>query len=347
MINLIGYPERHLRETLTGWGEAPYRTHQILKWIYQDGATRFDGMTNLSKTLRRRLAERFVIRLPRLVARKASQDGTLKFLFETESGDQIESVWMPETNRRTLCISSQVGCRLGCTFCLTGTLGLKGPLTAGDLLGQYLAVQQDLPPEDRVTNIVLMGMGEPLDNYDSVVEALRLWLSPEALRFPTRKITLSTAGLVDKLDRFARENLPVNLAVSLNATDNATRNDLMPINRKFPIETLLACLRRFPVKPNRRITIEYVLLGGINDSGEDAVRLARLLRGLPCKINLIPFNAFPGSPYRAPGPETVERFQQTLLDSHYSVFVRKNRGGDILGACGQLAAQSWPVSAEA
>ncbi|MFQ5483669.1 MAG: radical SAM protein, partial [Nitrospinaceae bacterium] len=217
---------------------------------------------------------------------------------------------------------------------------LKAQLTAGDILGQYLAVNRDLPAADRVTNIVFMGMGEPLDNYQPVVEAIRLLISPTAVRFPTRKVTLSTAGLVDKIQLFDQENLPVNLAVSLNATENRTRDQIMPINRKYPIEILLNCLEEYQIRPNRRITFEYVLLQGINDSQEDALRLARLLRRIPCKINLIPFNGFAGSPYRAPSAGQVSVFQDLLIARHYSVFVRKNRGTDILGACGQLAAES-------
>ncbi len=342
MIDIIGLPEEALKQHLTDWGEASYRTHQILGWIYQRGCRDFEDMSNVSKALKVKLKESFNLRLPVIKSRTRSEDGSIKYLFELASGGQVESIWMPDGDRRTLCISSQVGCRLACSFCLTGTLGLKDQLTAGEILGQFMAVNDDLPQEKQVTNIVMMGMGEPLDNYEPVVDAIKLLISTEALRFPIRKVTVSTSGLVEKIRDFGNEGLNVNLAVSLNATDNETRDKIMPINKKYPIESLIDCLKDFPLKAGRRITVEYVMLGGINDRMEDARRLSKLLSGFPCKINLIPFNWYESSIYKAPDESQVEAFRNYLVSKHYSTFVRKNRGTDILGACGQLAAESFP-----
>ncbi len=340
MINIMGHPERDLCATLQEWGEKPYRAHQIFNWIYHYGVRRFEDMTNLSKALRTRLSETFYIALPVIAERTHSQDGSIKYLFELEDGEKVESVWMPDDNRKTLCLSTQVGCRLACSFCLTATLGLKRNLSTSEIIGQIIAVNEDLEEEDHITNVVLMGMGEPLDNYGPVCEALRLMISPEAMRISTRKITLSTSGLVNKIEEFKNENISVNLAISLNATENATRDTLMPINKKYPIEVLLDCLRTYPLKPTRRITFEYVLLSGINDTDEDAHRLAKLLKGIPSKINLIVFNDFEGADYTSPTHERARAFQDILLNKNHSVFIRKNRGTDILGACGQLAAQA-------
>lgn len=341
MDNLIGCPEKQLERMLSDWREKPYRACQILTWVYHHGVRDFDLMSNLSKDLRSRLKEHFCFALPEIRNKTRSRDGSIKYLFELADGAMIESVWMPSANRDTLCISTQVGCRLACSFCLTGQLGLKRNLSSAEIVGQIIAVNEDLPAEQRPSNIVIMGMGEPLDNYDEVVKAVGLMVSPHAMKLSTRKITLSTSGLVDKIRRFAGENLHVNLAVSLNATEDATRTRIMPINKKHSLEELLRCLRSYPLKPTRRITFEYVLIEGINDSREDAVRLAELLRGIRCKINLIPFNGFHGVDYRPPAEATVLFFHEYLLSKNFSVFVRKNRGTDILGACGQLAALSF------
>lgn len=339
MTNIFGFPHSKLKELLIGWGEKPFRANQILTWIYHQEVFDFDAMTNLSKNLRQKLQGHFYFALPRVANKTVSVDGTTKYLFQLEDGDMIESVWIPDKGRKTLCISSQVGCRLGCSFCLTATLGLKRNLTSSEILGQYLAVNQDMPESGKVTNIVVMGMGEPLDNYESVVDALHLLVSPEGLRVSNRRITLSTSGLVDKIKRYQTEDLQVNLAISLNATEDSTRNKIMPINKKYPIKTLIECLKNYPLKRGKRFTIEYVMLGGLNDTHEDAVRLAGLLKGIPCKINLIPFNRFDGAQYDSPDEDNVLSFQEYLLSRNFTVFIRKSRGSDILGACGQLAAQ--------
>ena len=344
MINLIGYPEEKLKQLFADWGAPGYRVQQVLSWVYLHRVRQFEEMTNLSKDLRARLAEHFVITLPRIAAKTHSQDGSIKYLFDLDNGSQVESVWMPDESRKTLCISSQVGCRLACSFCLTATLGLKSNLTAGEIIGQCLAVNEDLPEGDQVTNVVMMGMGEPLDNYEEVCGALRLLVSPHAMRISNRKVTLSTAGLVDRIRQFAQEGIHVNLAISLNATEDATRDQIMPINKKYPIKALMDCLKKYPLKPTRRITFEYVLLKDINDSDEDAVRLGKLLRTVRCKINLIPFNGYEGSPYQPPSEERIKSFQNYLIQKKFSAFVRNNRGTDILGACGQLAAQSMTGS---
>jgi len=340
MVNLIGTPQDKLKELFKSWGEQSFRADQVFTWVYHRRLKDFGAMTNLSKTLLTRLQDHFYFELPKILEKAVSQDDSIKYLFELSDGATIESVWMPSDSRNTLCISTQVGCRLACTFCQTATLGLKRNLTAGEIVGQILAVNEDLSPEQEVSNVVVMGMREPLDNYEPVVDALRLMVSPQCLRISTRRVTLSTSGLVDKIDQLKNENLHVNLAISLNATTDSVRDKIMPINKKYPIKTLLQSLRSFPLKPTRRLTFEYVLLKDINDSMDDAVRLAQLLKSFPCKINLIPFNASESSYYRPPAQEKTLAFQNYLISKNYSVFIRQNRGQDILGACGQLAANS-------
>ena len=338
-LNLIGFSYTHLQEFLLKHGIKPYRAHQIFIWIYHHKLYDFEHMTNLSKSLRALLKEHFYISVPKIRSTTKSQDGSIKYLFELKDGLTIESVWMPTDQRKTLCVSTQVGCRLACAFCITGTMGLERNLSSDEIIGQYLAVNENMPEEDQVTNVVLMGMGEPLDNYDATIDAIRLMILPEALRLSSRKITLSTAGQVDLIKKFKNEDLHVNLAVSLNATDNKTREDIMPINKKYPIEDLMNCLRDYPLKPSRRFTFEYVMLGGINDRDEDARRLSKLLHGIPCKVNLIPFNKFAASEFEPPSEERIRTFQQYLLSKNHTVFIRQNRATDILGACGQLATQ--------
>ena len=337
MENIIGYPEKSLAILMKNWGEKPYRATQILTWVYHKRVSSFQNMTNLSKSLRERLHESFFFALPRVESRTLSHDGTIKYLFKMEDGSKIESVWMPDEGRKTLCLSTQVGCRLACAFCLTGKMGLKRNLLSAEILGQIMAIDVDLGREKNISNIVIMGMGEPLDNYEETVKALRLIVSPHALKLSNRKVTLSTSGLVDKIERFKNEGLQVNLAVSLNASDDKTRSQIMPINKKYSIRELMKCLSDYPLKPTRRITFEYVLINGINDSLEDAVKLGKLLSGFKCKINLIPFNSFEQTNLLPPNRQKVMAFQEYLMARKHTVFVRRNRATDILGACGQLA----------
>jgi len=338
--NFFGTSETELKEIFCEWNVETYRVHQVFTWVYHYNCRDFSEMSNISKSLRSKLAENFHFSLPKIQQRTHSKDGSIKYLMELNDGAVVESVWMPSDSRKTLCLSTQVGCRLNCSFCLTASLGLKRNLTAGEIIGQHIAINEEMEEKDQITNVVFMGMGEPLDNYVPVVNALRIMTSPEAMKVSTRKVTVSTSGLVDKIKAFQEENLHINLAISLNASDNATRDWLMPINKKYPIEVLIDCLKKYPLKPQRRHTIEYVLLEGINDSDEDAERLAKWLQGVPCKINLIPFNFFDSSEYRPPSENRVLDFQNYLMKRNFSAFIRKNRATDILGACGQLATQT-------
>jgi 23S rRNA (adenine2503-C2)-methyltransferase len=337
--NFFGTSEAKLKKIFAEWNVETYRVHQVFTWVYHYYCRDFSAMSNISKSLRARLAEHFHFSLPKVQQRTHSKDGSIKYLLGLNDGAVVESVWMPSESRKTLCLSTQVGCRLNCSFCLTASLGLKRNLTAGEIIGQQIVINEELEEKDQITNVVFMGMGEPLDNYGPVVDALRLMISPEAMKVSTRKVTVSTSGLVEKMKAFQEENLHINLAISLNASDNVTRDRLMPINKKYPIEVLIDCLKKYPLKPQRRHTIEYVLLEGINDSDEDARRLAKWLKGVPCKINLIPFNSFDSSEYRPPSDQRVLKFQNYLIEQNFSAFVRKNRATDILGACGQLASQ--------
>lgn len=338
--NFFGTTEAELKEIFSRWNVEPYRVNQVFTWVYHYHCRDFSEMSNISKSLRSQLAEHFHFSLPKIQHRTYSQDGSIKYLLELNDGAVVESVWMPSESRKTLCLSTQVGCRLNCSFCLTASLGLKRNLTADEIIGQHIAINQEHEEKDQITNVVFMGMGEPLDNYGPVVDALRLMTSPEAMKVSTRRVTVSTSGLVEKMKAFQKEELHINLAISLNASDNATRDRLMPINKKYPIEILMDCLKKYSLKPQRRHTIEYVLLEGINDSDEDAKRLVKWLRGIPCKINLIPFNAFESSEYRPPSEQRVLKFQSFLIEQNFSAFIRQNRATDILGACGQLATQS-------
>jgi 23S rRNA (adenine2503-C2)-methyltransferase len=292
-------------------------------------------MTDLSKSLRASLSERLAISRLETEKVEASRDGAKKYLFRLDDGKFIESVLIPERDHWTLCISSQVGCAMGCAFCLTGRGGLSRNLEPSEIINQVCSVREDLPDPASLSNIVLMGMGEPLANYENVLQALKTIVGPNGLQFSRRRVTLSTAGIVPRMDELGHA-IGVNLAVSLNATDDDTRNRIMPINRTYPIEALLAACRRFPLPSTRRITFEYVLLAGVNDSPEDAERLAKLLRPIRAKINLIPFNPFKGSPFDKPEEGTIMAFQEILLERHYTAIIRKSKGADISAACGQL-----------
>ena len=337
-----------------GW--PPYRSRQLLQWIYQKGAVDFTEMTNLSKADRRRLEEQAVLGRLGWDRHRLSADGTEKFLFRLSDGQQIEAVLIPgddttepeqrrlpapsnarQAGRLTLCISTQVGCTLDCRFCLTGTMGLVRNLTAHEIVDQVLEVQRYLGHSRRLTNIVLMGMGEPLANYREVVEALSRLTHLKMVGISPRRITLSTSGLVPQIRQLGQTGLGINLAVSLNATTDAGRHQIMPaVNRLYPLKELIAACRAYPLPPRRRLTFEYVLLSGINDTEEDAKRLVKLVRGIQCKVNLIPFNEFSGAPYQRSADETVLRFQKIIADAGLPAFIRKSRGRDILAACGQL-----------
>lgn len=327
-----------LKTTLGSMGLKGYRAGQITSWIYQHYAVSFEEMTNIAKAERDRLAAAFSLTAPSLLRAERSSDGTRKFLFGLEDGHTIESVLIPDDDRQTLCISSQVGCQQACRFCLTGQGGFTRNLVFSEIAGQVLEVSRILRDEGArgITNIVLMGMGEPLANFDEVIKAIRVITSDRTLGFSGRRLTLSTDGLIPEMDALGRAGVKVNLAVSLNATTDETRDRIMPVNRRYPLKDLLAACRRFPLEPRRRITFEYVLLRGVNDSEDDALRLTRLLKGIRCKVNLIPFNPFPGSEFKRPDDAAVKRFQKILQDHHYTALVRESRGGDISAACGQL-----------
>jgi 23S rRNA (adenine2503-C2)-methyltransferase len=309
----------------------------VLRWVYQRRATSLAAMTDVPRALRDELAETFVVPALRPVTVQRSRDGTRKLLFRLPGGEPFESVLIPDVPRLTLCISSQAGCGMGCRFCATAQLGLKRNLRASDIAQQVLAAHDALDEGERITNIVFMGMGEPLANFDAVVESIEILTAEWGQGFSGRRITVSTVGLVPQMQRLVDET-SVNLAVSLTATTNALRDDLMPINRRYPLEALLAACRALPIGQRRRITFEYVLLAGVNDAEADADRLKRLLRGIRAKVNLIPFNAFPGSEFRPPAPQQVRRFQERLLAADVSATVRHSKGPDIFAACGQLAA---------
>jgi 23S rRNA (adenine2503-C2)-methyltransferase len=313
-----------------------FRARQVFHWVYRRGVTSFDAMTDLSRPLRQSLAATAAITTPRVIQRERSADGTEKFLLELADGKQIESVFIPDTPSMTFCVSTQVGCAMACRFCLTGRMGLIRNLTAGEIVGQVRVLAGALGMLDRRFNLVLMGMGEPLHNYDETMKALRILNDEHGLAVSPRRVTLSTVGLLPALERLAREPLMPNLAISLHAPSDATRGELVPLNRKYGVSEIIEACRRFPLKRRSRITFEYVLLAGVNDSPEDARELARLLAGVKSKVNLIPLNAAPGIPYERPTDEAVDRFAQILADRHLTVSVRKSRGRDIRAACGQL-----------
>ncbi len=321
-----------------GWPR--YRADQISEWIYKKGATTFSEMTNLSKEDRDQLEASCEINSLDILKHQTSIDGTEKFLFRLEDNNQIESVLIPDEERLTLCISSQAGCGLDCQFCFTAVGGLKRNLKAHEIVDQVLIIKQRLPLHRSLTNIVLMGMGEPLANLENTLGAIQRMTDPKGLGFSPRRITVSTVGLVPQIKELGQGAPQVNLAVSLNATTNEQRNRLVPINRTYPLESLLKACKDYPLPPRRRIFFEYVLLKGINDSLDDAKRLVRLLRNIPSKINLIPFNPFPGALFSPPDEEQVFRFQDILLSAHFTAFIRKTKGRDILAACGQLAGHS-------
>jgi len=342
-LSLIGVPKEALADFLAEVQDRrPFRIKQIWHWLFAKRVHSFDAMTNVAQNLRQKLAERFTLDRPRIDTVQASEDGTRKYRFVTEDNAAFEAVYIPEVARgrgtNTLCISSQTGCAVGCKFCFTASLRRNRNLTAAEIVGQVLAVQDDLMPlgeQAQVTNIVFMGMGEPLLNYDNVILPGKLLTQEDACNFSGRRVTISTSGIVPRLLTLGHE-LPTQLAISLNATTDAIRTRIMPINKKWPLETLLAAMRDYPLLPRRKITVEYVLLGGINDSLDDARRLTRLLEGIPVKINLLPLNAHERTEFTPPSKQAVMAFQKLLLHAGYNVFVRTPRGQDISAACGQL-----------
>ncbi len=350
-INLVGLTRPKLHEALIAAGtpekQAKMRADQLWQWIYQRGEADFAAMTNLAKAYRAMLAENFVIERPEVVSKLVSADGTHKYLVRIAGGHEVEVVYIPEEDRGTLCISSQVGCTLTCSFCHTGTQKLVRNLTPGEIVGQIMIARDDLdewpkPGEGSdlrprlLSNIVLMGMGEPLYNFENVRDAMKIAMDPEGISLSRRRITLSTSGVVPEIARTAQE-IGCQLAVSFHATTDEVRDKLVPINRKWPIAALLDALRAYPKASNsERITFEYVMLKGVNDSDADARRLVQLIRGIPAKINLIPFNEWPGAPHERSDWERIESFADIIYKAGYASPIRTPRGEDIMAACGQL-----------
>jgi 23S rRNA (adenine2503-C2)-methyltransferase len=360
--DLKNLPLPALEQFLQGQGKERFRALQVFKWIYQQDARGFDEMTNISKALRAELTEFAFISNLEPEAIEEGSDGTRKYLFTLDDGHAVESVLIPIEGRNTLCISSQVGCAMACEFCLTGTFKLTRNLTTSEIVNQIMAVKRDLvinPPtrqaeavpfltndddgDDKVVdspaairNIVLMGMGEPLNNLDNVIPAIRIMIDGNGLQLSNRRVTVSTCGLVPEMARLGREIPNVNLAVSLNATTDELRNRIMPVNRSYPIKALLQACREFPLPGRRKVTFEYVMMGGINDSLDDAKRLLRLISDIPNKVNLIPFNEHEGCDFKAPTQAAIDAFHKYLIDRNVTVITRDSRGGDISAACGQL-----------
>ena len=325
-----------LSQWLADRGIASYRSGQICRWIYQRQVDSFAEMTDIGKHLREQLDTAFSVGRLQQIRVEQSRDGSRKYLFGLGDGSRIESVLIPERGHSTLCISSQAGCGFGCRFCMTGKGGLVRNLSRGEIIAQVRDVRREFEDPRQLSNIVLMGMGEPLANFDNVVSAIDTLVDAAAgFGFAGRRITLSTAGVVPKLEALG-QRVPVNLAVSLNATEDQTRDWLMPINKTYPISALLDACRQYRLQPHRRITIEYILIKGVNDSEADALRLVKLLRPLKAKINLSPFNPFPGSQMQRPSEAEIERFLQILVDHHYTAIIRRSKGQDISAACGQL-----------
>ncbi len=325
-----------LESALVALGAEPFHARQLYRWIYKRGVTEVELMSDLSRALRQRIRDTFGLSTPRVVGDERSIDGTRKFELELADRRRIESVFIPDTPAMTFCISTQVGCAMSCGFCLTGKMGLVRNLTAGEIAGQVRVLAAATNLVDDPFNIVLMGMGEPLHNYDNTMKALRMLHAEHGLAVSPRRVTLSTVGIVPGLERLATEPLMPNLAISLHATTDEQRTALVPPNRKYPLADILDACRRFPLKARSRITFEYVLLDGVNDTPEDARRLVKLLTGIKSKVNLIPLNPAPGIPYARPSDARVDRFAEVLAGRHITVSVRKSRGRDIRAACGQL-----------
>lgn len=346
-INLLDLDAEGIRVWCASIGQKPFRATQLARWIHRYCCDDFDAMTNLAKEFRARLKDLAYIKAPSIIREHKSADGTRKWLFDVGNGNAVEAVFIPEDDRGTLCISTQAGCAMGCLFCSTGKQGFNRNLTTGEIVGQLWTAERELrreagitDPNDRViSNVVLMGMGEPLQNLDNVIPALSIFLDDNGYGLSRRRVTVSTSGLVRQMDKLG-EAVPVALAVSLHAPDDALRDKLMPVNKKHPLEELLAACRRYlKVAPRDFITFEYLLLGGINDAPEQARALVKLVKTVPCKFNLIPFNPFPDSDLKQPEREKVLAFAKILNDAGIVTTVRKTRGDDIAAACGQLAGE--------
>jgi len=352
LIDVLDLSPEGLEDLAERLGEPRYRGRQLLHDLHGRRSKSFAEMSDLPAPFRERLGESARLEWPSIVQLLRSADGSRKFLFGLTDGHRIESVLMPmERGHLTLCVSSQVGCAMGCHFCLTGKGGLSRNLTAGEIVGQVAGVQDYLAAESglsgwRLANLVFMGMGEPLANFDALARALALLCHPQGYNFSRRRITVSTCGHLPGLARLAEmfaSGEQVGLAVSLNAADDATRSSLMPVNRHWPLANLIAALKKLPLAPRRRITFEYILIAGVNDADDDARRLAKLLRGLKAKVNLIPFNEHPGSDFRQPSEERILSFQNMLIEAHYTALIRRSKGADILAACGQLSGRTTPL----
>ena len=336
-VNLAGLLPSELEDLAVELGASRYRGRQLAAWVYRKGVFDLEAMTDLPKDFRERLTERAVIEVPEPERVTVSQDGSRKLVFLLADGRRVSAVLMPDDDRMTLCVSTQVGCGFECRFCLTGVMGFERNLTPAEIVGQVLAANRLLAPAQRVTHVVFMGMGEPLANYGALVTSLRILTDARlGVGYSPRRITVSTVGLVPGIEKLGREGLRVNLAISLHAATDEVRTRLMPVNRAFGLAALMAALRRYPLAPRQRIFFEYVLLDGVNDSPEDAKRLARLLRGLKAKVNLIPFNDWDGAEFRRPPLPRILAFQSVLLDAGITTTVRWSKGEDIGAACGQL-----------
>jgi 23S rRNA (adenine2503-C2)-methyltransferase len=338
--DLAGLEQRELEDALGSLGHPRFHARQIFQWIHKRGVTDPELMSDLSRGLRRELGDRFAMLTPEVLRREQSSDGTTKFLLRLADGKQIESVFIPDTPAQTFCISTQVGCAMRCAFCLTGKMGIDRNLTAGEIAGQVRVLARELGMLDARFNIVLMGMGEPLHNYDATMKALRILADEHGLAVSPRRVTLSTVGVLPALEKLATEPVMPNLAISLHSTTEDQRDMLVPINRKYGLKELLDACRRFPVKRRERITFEYVMLDGVNDTPEDARRLVRLLHGIRGKVNLLPLNEAAGIPFKRPSDDRVNRFARILADHGVTVSVRKSRGRDIRAACGQLITET-------
>ena len=342
-VDLASLDLAELEGFVESLGHRRFHARQIFQWIWRRGVTDLARMTDLSRDLRASLAGAATISTPTIVRRDRSEDGTQKFVLQLGDGRQIEAVFIPDTPAQTFCVSTQVGCAMGCAFCLTGKMGLVRHLTAGEIAGQVRLLARELDLLDEAFNIVLMGMGEPLHNYDETMKALRLIGDEHGLAVGPRRVTLSTVGLTPMIGRLSREPLMPNLAISLHATTEAQRAAIVPPTKKYSLHDLIEACRRFPLSRRSRITFEYVLLEGVNDSPEDARRLVKLLAGIKAKVNLIPLNAAAGIPFDRPADARVDRFARILSDKGMTVSVRKSRGRDIRAACGQLIVEGQPV----